>query len=96
MNKIFMGEAVRYNGLREVEKRLGNWEAAMQYADAYMVVYDSIQKLSDRQKLDELMDNHELRSTKEWCLSKNGCDRLFGRYRFFFLVLAGIFFFHVE
>lgn len=29
-----------------------------------MVVYDSIQKLSDRQKLDELMDNHELEEHK--------------------------------
>lgn len=36
----------------------------MQHADAYMVVYDSIQKLSDRQKLDELMDNHELEEHK--------------------------------
>ena len=32
------GMAARYDGLYELEKRLGNWEAAVQNADAYMVL----------------------------------------------------------
>ena len=87
------GEAVRYNGLREVEKRLGNWEAAMQHADAYMVVYDSIQKLSDRQKLDELMDNHELEEHKRMVSQQERAVIGYLVGTVFFLVLAGIFFF---
>lgn len=64
------GRAARYDGLYELEKRLGNWEAAVQNADAYMVLYDSIQALSDKQKLDELMDNHQLAEQKQFLLHR--------------------------
>lgn len=64
------GRAARYNGLYQVEKKLGNWEAAVQNADAYMVLYDSIQELSDKQQLDELMDNHQLAEQKQFLLHR--------------------------
>lgn len=52
--------ATRYDGLYQVEKKMGNWSAAVENADAYMILYDSIQGLSDNLKLDKLMDNYEL------------------------------------
>lgn len=87
------GEAVRYNGLREVEKRLSNWEAAVQNADAYMAIYDSIQKLSDRQKLDELMDNHKLEEHKRIVSQQEQAVISYSVGTVFFLVLACAFFF---
>lgn len=64
----------------------------MQHADAYMVVYDSIQKLSDRQKLDELMDNHELEEHKRMVSQQERAVIGYLVGTVFFLVLAGIFF----
>ena len=101
------GRAARYDGLYELEKRLGNWEAAVQNADAYMVLYDSIQELSDRQKLDELMDNHQLEEHKRMvsrqeqeigrasCRERTSRDWLFGRYCFYSCA-SRCFLFHVE
>lgn len=59
------GKAVHYHGLYEVEKRLGNWEAAVQNADAYMVLYDSIQILSQSRELDRLMNNYQSAEQKK-------------------------------
>ncbi|MFT0521739.1 tetratricopeptide repeat protein [Bacteroides thetaiotaomicron] len=87
------GKAVRYNGLREVEKRQGNWEAAVQNADVYMAIYDSIQKLSDRQKLDELMDNHQLEEHKRMVSRQEQAVIGYLVGTVFILVLAGVFFF---
>lgn len=52
------------NGLCQVEKKAGNWEAAVRYSDAYKVLYDSIQGLSKSEELDKLMDNHQLERYK--------------------------------
>lgn len=52
--------ATRYDGLYQIEKKMGHWSAAVENADAYMILYDSIQGLSDNLKLDNLMDNYEL------------------------------------
>lgn len=54
------GKAVYYDGLYQVEKKMGNWEAAVTNADAYMILYDSIQGLSNSRELDILMDNNHL------------------------------------
>ena len=87
------GRAARYDGLYELEKRLGNWEAAVQNADAYMVLYDSIQELSDRQKLDELMDNHQLEEHKRMVSRQEQAVIGYLVGTVFILVLAGVFFF---
>lgn len=87
------GRAARYDGLHELEKRLGNWEAAVQNADAYMVLYDSIQELSDRQKLDELMDNHQLEEHKRMVSRQEQAVIGYLVGTVFILVLAGVFFF---
>lgn len=64
-NLDIYARAVRYDGLYQVEKRTGNWRAAVQNADAYMILYDSIQILSDSQELDRLMDNYQLEMHKK-------------------------------
>lgn len=87
------GRAARYDGLYELEKRLGNWEAAVQNADAYMVLYDSIQELSDRQKLDKLMDNHQLEEHKRMVSRQEQAVIGYLVGTVFILVLAGVFFF---
>ncbi len=52
-------KAVRYDGLYQVEKKIENWKAAVENVDAYLILYDSIQGLSDSQKLARLMDNYQ-------------------------------------
>lgn len=58
------GEVVRYSNLYKIEKRKKNWEAAVENADAYMILYDSIQGLSESRELARLMDNHQLEEHK--------------------------------
>ena len=65
----------------------------MQNADAYMVLYDSIQELSDRQKLDELMDNHQLEEHKRMVSRQEQAVIGYLVGTVFILVLAGVFFF---
>lgn len=65
------GRAARYSGLYKVEKRLGNWEAAAQYADAYLNLYDSIQILSQSRKLDRLINNYQFAEQKEVILRRS-------------------------
>lgn len=62
--------AVHYDGLYELEKRLGNWEAAVQNADAYLVLYDSIQILSQSRKLDKVINNYQFAKQKEVMLRR--------------------------
>lgn len=58
------GKAVSYKGLYHVEKEKGNWKAAVENIDAYIVLYDSIQGISDSKELARLMDNFELEQHK--------------------------------
>lgn len=64
------GRAARYSGLYKVEKREGNWEAAAQYADAYLVLYDSIQILSQSRKLDRLINNYQFAEQKKMIIRR--------------------------
>lgn len=57
-------KAAYYDGMYQIEKRSGNWKAVAQNLETYMVLYDSIQILSDTEKLDRLMDNHKLEKHK--------------------------------
>lgn len=57
-------KAVRYDGMLQIERKAGDWEAAVQNADAYLILYDSIQGLSQKSKLDKLMNNYQLEAHK--------------------------------
>lgn len=59
------GRAICYDGLYQIEKRRGNWRAAVENADTYMTLYDSIQGLSDSKELAQLMDRYQLEEYKE-------------------------------
>lgn len=63
--------AAHYSGLYELEKRLGNWEAASQNADNYLVLYDSIQILSQSRKLDRLINKYQFAEQKEVILRRS-------------------------
>lgn len=59
------GKAICYNGLYKAEKERGNWKAALENADVYMILYDSIQSLSDSKELAHLMDNYKMEEYKK-------------------------------
>ena len=75
-------KANHYDGLYQVEKKMGNWKAAVDNVDTYMILYDSIQELSDTRELDQLMDNYQLENHKK---------ELFQRTRMIISILAFIF-----
>lgn len=83
----------RYNGLYQIEKKKKNWEAALQNADVYMILYDSIQELSDNLMLDKLMDNYELEKHKS-ALSQHS-NRVMGHlasaFLLFFIIGGSLF-----
>lgn len=58
-------KAICYDGLYQVEKKRRNWKAAVENADAYITVYDSIQGLSDGEELTRLMDKYQLEKHKK-------------------------------
>lgn len=60
-----------YNGLYEIEKKLENWKVATLYVDSFILLYDSIQGLSERAEVDKLMDNHLLEKHKSLLSSKH-------------------------
>lgn len=78
--------AAHYSGLYEVEKRLGNWKAAVQNADAYLVLYDSIQILSQSRKLDRLINKYQFAEQKEVILKRG--KFLVGSFIAVFIILG--------
>lgn len=59
------GKSVRYDGLYQLEKKKGNWKAALDNVESYLILYDSIQELSYSKELDRLMDNYQLENHKK-------------------------------
>lgn len=59
------GKAICYSMLYQIEKAKGNWKEAVRDADSYMVLYDSIQGMSDSKELARLMDNYKLEEHKK-------------------------------
>lgn len=57
-------KAVCYNGMYQVAKKKGAWEAAIKNIDTYVILYDSIQVIADKKELNRLMDKHELEEHK--------------------------------
>lgn len=58
------GKAICYNGMYQVAKRKGEWKAAVDNLDTYVMLYDSIQGISDNEELVRLMDNYQLEEYK--------------------------------
>ena len=83
------GRAICYNGLYQVEKIEGNWKAAVENANIYMALYDSIQELSDGKELVRLMDNYQLEEYKEE-LSQYTWRIVMALTITFFLIMASI------
>lgn len=64
-NTDISGRVICYEGLYQIEKKKGNWKTAVENADIYMLLYDSIQGISDGKELAQLMDRYQLEEHKE-------------------------------
>lgn len=58
------GKAVCYNGMYQIAKRKGEWKTATENMDAYKILYDSMQIMTDNEELNRLMDKHQLEEHK--------------------------------
>lgn len=58
------GKVACYDGMYQIEKKRGEWQAAIENIDAYKVLYDSIQVIADNEELIKLMDKHQLEEHK--------------------------------
>lgn len=58
------GKAICYNGMYQIAKKKEEWKTATENMDAYKVLYDSIQVMTDNKELDRLMDKHQLEEHK--------------------------------
>ena len=58
------GRAVCYDGMYQIAKRKGEWKAATENMDAYKILYDSMQIMTDNVELNRLMDKHQLEEHK--------------------------------
>lgn len=54
------GKAVCYDGMYQIAKRKGEWKTATENMDAYKILYDSMQIMTDNEELNRLMDKHQL------------------------------------
>lgn len=58
------GKAVCYDGMYQIVKRKGEWKTATENMDAYKILYDSMQIMTDNEELNRLMDKHQLEEHK--------------------------------
>lgn len=58
------GKAVCYDGMYQIAKKKGEWKTATENVDAYKILYDSIQIMTDNEELNRLMDKHQLEEHK--------------------------------
>lgn len=58
------GKAVCYDGMYQIAKRKGEWKTATENMDAYKILYDSTQIMTDNEELNRLMDKHQLEEHK--------------------------------
>lgn len=87
------GKAVCYDGMYQIAKRRGEWKTATENMDAYKILYDSIQLITDNEELNRLMDKHQLEEHKR-LLSEHTRTLIFTLVAtFFFLMVMCIFYF---
>lgn len=58
------GKAVCYDGMYQIAKRKGEWKTATENMDAYKILYDSMQIMTDNEELNRPMDKHQLEEHK--------------------------------
>ncbi|NDV80547.1 tetratricopeptide repeat protein [Bacteroides sp. 51] len=96
MNNLYTYVASNY-ALYNLEKNIGNYKNAVQYADNYIVYYDSIQHQNQREEITKLMNDHALESHKKEVDARQ--QRFMLYYIIGFLVILSICvyaFFHID
>lgn len=86
------GRAVCYDGMYQIAKKRGEWKTATENIDAYKVLYDSIQFMTDNEELNRLMDKHQLEEHKR-LLSEHTKTLIFMVTAFFLLMVVCVFYF---
>lgn len=81
------GRAVCYDGMYQIAKKRGEWKTATENIDAYKVLYDSIQFMTDNEELNRLMDKHQLEEHKR-LLSEHTKTLIFSLVTAFFLLIV--------
>lgn len=80
------GKAVYYDGMYQIAKKRGEWKTATENIDAYKILYDSIQFITDNEELNRLMDKHQLEEHKR-LLSEHTKMLIFSLITVFFLLM---------
>lgn len=87
------GKAECYNGLCRLALKRGDWKSAIESKESYMVLYDSIQVMSDNEELARLMDKHQLEEYKR-SLSEHAKSVMLYIFLFFLaLIIISVFWF---
>lgn len=81
------GRAVCYDGMYQIAKKRGEWKTATENIDAYKVLYDSIQFMTDNEELNRLMDKLQLEEHKR-LLSEHTKTLIFSLVTAFFLLMV--------
>lgn len=85
------GKASYYNGLHKIALKRGDWKAAIDNMDIYMMHYDSIQMMIDNKELVRLMDKHHLEEHKRQLSEHSRMILLVISSIFFAFIIIGIF-----
>lgn len=80
------GKAVYYDGMYQIAKKRGEWKTVTENIDAYKILYDSIQFITDNEELNRLMDKHQLEEHKR-LLSEHTKMLIFSLITAFFLLM---------
>lgn len=80
------GKAVYYDGMYQIAKKRGEWKTATENIDAYKILYDSIQFITDNEELNRLMDKHQQEEHKR-LLSEHTKMLIFSLITAFFLLM---------
>lgn len=85
------GKAVCYDGMYQIAKKKGEWKTAVENMEAYKILYDSMQIMTDNEELNRLMDKHQLEEHKR-LLSEHTRTLIFSLIAVFFsLIIICIF-----
>ena len=80
------GKAVCYDGMYQIAKKKGEWKTAVENMEAYKILYDSMQIMTDNEELNRLMDKHQLEEHKR-LLSEHTRTLIFSLITAFFSLM---------
>lgn len=80
------GKAVCYDGMYQIAKKKGEWKTAVENMEAYKILYDSMQIMTDNEELNRLMDKHQLEEHKR-LLSEHTRTLIFSLIAAFFSLM---------